>query len=180
MTSPDKAAVGLLGAPAAYGLFENARRARLGLDRDSYAAEMGALFAPFTAVAARNPLAAAPTERSATELVTRTGRNRLIAEPYPRFLVARDTVNQGAAVLLTSWGLARELGLPARRYLFLAGHADAVEQDLLRRPDLASSPASMAALRLALEIAGITGEDLATIDLYSCFPIAVTLSLIHI
>ena len=174
MTSPDKAAVGLVGAPAAYALFENARRARLGLSRHEYATQMGALFAPFTAVAAANPLAAAPTERSAAELVTVTDRNRLIAEPYPRFLVARDTVNQGAAVLLTSLGHARELGLSSRRYVFLAGHADAVEQDLLRRPDLASSPASMAALRLALAVAGITPADLATIDLYSCFPIAVT------
>ena len=174
MTSRDKAAVGLVGAPAAYALFENARRARLGQSRSEYAAGMGALFAPFTAVAARNPLAAASTVRTPAELVTITERNRLIAEPYPRFLVARDTVNQGAAVLLTSLGRARELGLPARRYLFLAGHADAIEQDLLRRPDLASSPASMAALRLALEIAGVTADELAAIDLYSCFPIAVS------
>ena len=174
MTSRDKQAVGLVGAPAAYGLFENARRARLGLSKAQYATAMGELFAPFTRVAAANPLAAVRTERSAAELVTVDPRNRLIAAPYPRFLVARDTVNQGAAVLLTSLGRARERGLPSRRTIFLAGHADAVEQDLLRRPDLASSPASMAALRLALDVAGITADDLATIDLYSCFPIAVT------
>lgn len=174
MTSRDKQAVGLVGAPAAYGLFENARRARLGLSKAQYATAMGELFAPFTRVAAANPLAAVRTERSAAELVTVDPRNRLIAAPYPRFLVARDTVNQGAAVLLTSLGRARERGLPSRRAIFLAGHADAVEQDLLRRPDLASSPASMAALRLALDVAGITADDLATIDLYSCFPIAVT------
>ncbi|MCA0436204.1 MAG: acetyl-CoA acetyltransferase [Austwickia sp.] len=174
MTSRDKVAVGLVGAPAAYALFENARRARLGLSRADYARRMGELFAPFTEIAAGNPLAAASTKRTAAELSQVTPRNRLIADPYPRFLVARDTVNQGAASVLTSLGRARELGLPSRRYVFLAGHADAVEQDLLRRPDLASSPASMAALRLALEVAGITADELATIDLYSCFPIAVT------
>ena len=149
MTSRDKVAVGLVGAPAAYALFENARRARLGLSRADYARRMGELFAPFTEIAAGNPLAAASTKRTAAELSQVTPRNRLIADPYPRFLVARDTVNQGAASVLTSLGRARELGLPSRRYVFLAGHADAVEQDLLRRPDLASSPASMAALRLA-------------------------------
>ena len=38
-----------------YALFETARRGRLGLSRDDYAAAMGALFAPFTQVAANNP-----------------------------------------------------------------------------------------------------------------------------
>ena len=47
------------------------------------------------------PAPAAPTRRSATELVEVTEQNRLVADP-PRFLVARDQVNQGAAVLMMS------------------------------------------------------------------------------
>jgi len=167
------AAHGLTDAPSQYALLENARRAREGLSREAYAAAMGALFAPFTEVAAANPVAASRVRRDAAELVRLSEANRLIAEPYPRYLVARDQVNQGAAVLLASIAAVRRLGVPQERCVFLAGHADAREQRLLARPDLSRSPAAARASELALELAGITMAEVATIDLYSCFPIPV-------
>ncbi|MEV5835894.1 acetyl-CoA acetyltransferase [Nocardia sp. NPDC052112] len=165
---------GLTDAPSQYALFENARRARSGLSRGRYSQNMGELFAPFTQVAAKNPYSAAPLERSADELVTVTDRNRMIADPYPRFLVARDQVNQGAAVLLTSISVARELGVPQDRWVFLHGHADLWEKNLLERPDLAAAPALARAAQHALDVAGLSAGELATIDLYSCFPVAVS------
>ena len=170
LVSRHLAAHGLTGAPSQYALIENARRARLGLTREQYAAAMGALFAPFTRVAAANPHASAPVERSAEELVTPTEANRPIADPYTRYIVARETVNQGAAVLLTSVAAARRLGLRQDRWVFLRGHADLRERNLMDREDLSSSPAAVMAVRHALDVAGISAGDLATIDLYSCFP----------
>jgi acetyl-CoA C-acetyltransferase len=170
MLSMHQAAHGLTGAPSQYALIENARRARLKQTREEAAAAMGALFAPFTTVAAANPHAAAPAERSAAELVTPTGANRPIADPYTRYIVAREKVNQGAAVLLASVATARRLGIAADRWVFLHGHADLRERDLMDRADLSAGPASVMAARHALEVAGITAGDLDTIDLYSCFP----------
>jgi acetyl-CoA C-acetyltransferase len=163
----------LIAAPEQYALLENARRARLGASREAYAREMGDLFAPFTKVAADNPHAAAPVERSAEELITPSERNRPIADPYPRFLVARDQVNQGASVLLTSLATARRLGVSESRLVFLHGHADLVEPAVLDRRDLGAAPATGMAIRHALALAGVGIDELATIDLYSCFPIAV-------
>jgi len=165
---------GISGAPEMYAMFENARRARLGVPREEYARSMGELFAPFTGVAARNPHASAPVERDAVELVTPTQANRPIADPYPRYLVSRDQVNQGAAVLLVSVAAARRLGVPEERWVFLHGHADLRERDPLDRADLGSSPASVLAARHALEVAGVGVDDVATFDFYSCFPIAVS------
>lgn len=173
LTSRAQVEHGLIDAPSQYALFENARRARLGLGRAEYAAMVGELFSPFTKVAAKNPFAAAPVERSAEELMTITERNRLIADPYPRFVVARDQVNQGAAVVLTSVGVARAQGIPQDRWVFLHGYADLREKNLLDRPDLSASPAAIRASRAALERAGLSVDDMATFDLYSCFPIAV-------
>lgn len=164
---------GLVDGPSQYAVFENARRARAGVSRGEYAQEMGELFAPFTAVAEANPFAAARTTRSADELVEVTERNRMIADPYPRFLVARDQVNQGAAAVLTSVGAAREAGVPEQKWVFLHGYADHRDVNVLDRPDLATSPASVQAARTAIERAGLTLDDLASFDLYSCFPIAV-------
>ena len=152
MMSRHQAAHGLTGAPSQYALIDNARRARLGQTREEYAAAMGALFAPFTAVAAANPHASAPVERSAAELVTPTEANRPIADPYTRYIVAREKVNQGAAVLLMSVAAARRLGVPQDRWVFLPGHADLRERDLMERADMSAGPASALAVRHALGV----------------------------
>ncbi|OBI35005.1 acetyl-CoA acetyltransferase [Mycobacterium colombiense] len=164
---------GLIGAPAQYGLLENARRARLGLSVADYRRQMGELFAPFTKVAAKNPFASSPVERSVDELITVTASNRMICDPYPRLLVARDQVNQGAAALLMSVGAARRLGVPEERWVFLHGHADMVDQPLLDRLDLTRNSASVLAVREALAGAGVAIDDISTLDLYSCFPVPV-------
>jgi len=170
MVSRHQAAHGLTGAPSQYALIDNARRARLGQTRQEYAAAMGELFAPFTRVAAGNPHASAPVERTPAELVTPTEANRPIADPYTRYIVAREKVNQGAAVLLMPVATARRLGIAPDRWVFLHGHADLRERDLMDRADMSASPASVTAVRHALDVAGIGVADLATIDLYSCFP----------
>jgi acetyl-CoA C-acetyltransferase len=164
---------GLVDAPTQYGLLENARRARLGMSPSQYAKEMGELFAPFTRIAARNPYAASPVERSVDELITVTETNRLIAHPYPRLLVSRDQVNQGAAVILMSVGAARRLGVPEPHWVFLRGHADLREQNLMDRVDLSHAPSAPMAVQEALRVAGIGVTDVSTLDLYSCFPVAV-------
>jgi len=164
---------GLLGAPVQYGLLENARRARLGLSVADYRQRMGELFAPFTTVAAKNPFSSSPVERTVDELTTVTEGNRMICDPYPRLLLARDQVNEGAAVLLMSVEAARRLGVPQEKWVYLRGHADLVEQKLLGRVDVSTSPASIMAVREALSVAGTGLDDVATFDLYSCFPIPV-------
>jgi acetyl-CoA C-acetyltransferase len=164
---------GLVDAPTQYALLENARRAGTGLGPADYLRQMGELFAPFTRVAADNPFAAARVERSVEELITVTESNRMISEPYPRLLVARDQVNQGAAALLMSVEAARNLGVPQENWVYLHGHADLQEQSLLDRPDLGHAPSAVTAVREALAVAGIGVDDVATFDLYSCFPVPV-------
>ncbi|EHR51271.1 enoyl-CoA hydratase/carnithine racemase [Saccharomonospora marina XMU15] len=164
---------GLADVPAQYALFENARRARLKLSREDYATAMGELFAPFTKVAATNPHAAAPIERDARELATPSESNRPVVDPYPRYLVAREKVNQAAAVLVMSVRAAERLGVPRANWVFLHGHADTRERPLFERDDLSRAPAAVLAVEHALRTAGITVADLHCIDLYSCFPIAV-------
>ncbi|MBS9534620.1 acetyl-CoA acetyltransferase [Mycobacterium sp. M1] len=164
---------GFTGATVQYGLMENARRADVGLSPADYLQAMGELFAPMTRIAAGNPFSAAPVIRSVDELVTVSAGNRMICDPYPRLLVARDQVNQGAATLLMSVAAARRLGVPERNWVYLHGHADLREQRLLERADLGHSPAAVAAVTEALRVAGIGMGDIAAMDLYSCFPVPV-------
>jgi acetyl-CoA C-acetyltransferase len=164
---------GLTGAPVQYGLLDNARRGRLRLGVDDYRVQMAELFAPFSKVAAKNPFSSSPVERSVDEIITVTAENRMICDPYPRLLVARDQVNQGAAALVTSVAAARRLGIPEEKWVYLRGHADQTEQDLLDRVDLSVSVSAKQAVAEALRVAGIGIDEVTAFDLYSCFPFPV-------
>jgi acetyl-CoA C-acetyltransferase len=164
---------GASGAIPLYALAENARRHKLGMGLEDYRLEIGKLFAPFTHVAAANPHSAAPVERTAEELATVTDRNRIVAEPYPRMTVARDQVNQAAAIIVASAGLARELGVPENKWVHIHAVTAATELKLSQRPDLAGNPASLASVDAALSRAGKGMADMAYIDFYSCFAIPV-------
>jgi acetyl-CoA C-acetyltransferase len=107
------------------------------------------------------------------EIETVTDENRMICDPYPRLLVARDTVNQGGAALMMSVSAARRLGVPEERWVYLHGHADQTEQDLLDRAELGISISAKNAVAEALRVAGVGIDDVATFDLYSCFPFPV-------
>ncbi|KZS52868.1 acetyl-CoA acetyltransferase [Mycobacterium kansasii] len=164
---------GLDDAPSQYALLENARRAARGESRRRYAQAMGELFEPFTHVAASNPYSVAPQPHTARHLVNVNEHNRMIVDPYPRLVVAREKVNQGAAIVLTSVTVARELGIDPRRWVFLHGQADLRERNFFDRPDIGHSPAAVQAVLHALEVAGATLDDIDFFDFYSCFPIAV-------
>jgi len=156
-----------------YPLLENARRARLGLSREAYALEMGRLLAPFSVVAAGNPHAASGKVRSAEQIARVDADNRMIADPHSRSVVARDQVNQGAALLLTTVAKARELGVAQSKWVYLHGYSAVDERHVLEREDLGASVAMAGAYRQALDEAGVSLEQIRYQDIYSCFPIAV-------
>lgn len=160
---------GTKGVIGGYACTDNARRAELGLSLDEYRHQVGELFAPFSEIAAANPHAAAPAKRTALELATITERNRIVAEPYTRMTVARDQVNQGAAIIVSSVGKAKQLGVPQDRWVYLHACTTADELKIERRPDLARSPASIASLERALQHSGKRMSDMAYLDFYSCF-----------
>ncbi len=164
---------GMHGAPAQYGLLENARRGRVGQGVAEYRRAMAELFAPMSAVAARNPFATSRVERIVDEILTVDADNRMICDPYPRLLVARDQVNQGCAVLLMSVDRARKLGVPEGKWVYLRGHADMVDQPFLDREDLSYNSASTLAVQEAIRVAGVGIDGISTFDLYSCFPVPV-------
>ncbi len=164
-----------LGRPInCYPLFENALRARDGRSISDHQKRLGELFAPFTKVAAQNPEAWFPVERSAQELVEVTDRNRMVGFPYTKYLNAIMEVDQSAGVLVASLKTARALGVAEDKLVYLHGCADA--SDLwypLDRQNFHSSPAMRLTGKRALEMAGVGLADIGHIDLYSCFPVAV-------
>ena len=173
LMTPDLIRHGLLSPIQGYGLMETARRADIGMSPAEYALQMGELFAAFSRVAAANPLAWFPRALSPDEIITPGERNPMLASPYTLNMVARDGVNQSAAVIVTTAGKARSMGVPETNWIYLHGYAETEELDLMQRPGLGRSPALYQALTGALDAAGREVSDIRYFDLYSCFPIVV-------
>ena len=157
-----------------YALIENARAHRLGLSNTDYAKKMGALFSPFSKVAANNPYAQFPTAYTAEQLTDVSDDNYLIASPYTKRLISQDKVNQSAALLVTSIGKARELGIDESQWLFPHGFAQGIEHPLFQRPDISTSQPMQAVMKNTLAMADVTMDDIDLVDIYSCFPCAVS------
>jgi acetyl-CoA C-acetyltransferase len=108
---------------------------------------------------------------SADEIVTPTADNRLIAWPYTKLMVANPSVNQSAAILMTSLAKARAAGVPEDRIIHVWGGASAEEpRDYLERDQLYESHAQNAVLKTVMALVGGDGKAFDAIELYSCFP----------
>jgi acetyl-CoA C-acetyltransferase len=86
-------------------------------------------------------------------------------------------VDQGAAVILCSAAAATAAGIPQDRWVFPLAGADADDHWFLsHRLDFHSSPAIRLAGASALALAGASIDQMAHVDLYSCFPSAVEIA----
>jgi acetyl-CoA C-acetyltransferase len=102
----------------------------------------------------------------------------VISFPYTKLMCANIAVDQAAALLLSSYGTARDLGVPDAKLVFPLGGASAHEHYFFtERATLDTSPGMGTAARAALDAVGIGVDDVARFDLYSCFPAAVELSM---
>jgi acetyl-CoA C-acetyltransferase len=160
-----------------FPLFDIARRARLGVDPATYARQVGELLAPFSEVAASNPYAWFPTAVSAEHLSTPTPENRIVGYPYTKQAVSVMDVDMAAAVVVASHARADELGVPQERRVYLHGWCYAEDPVYVaEHTDLSTSPAMAVASREALACAGVDVDDVAHLDLYSCFASSVHLA----
>ncbi|MCC7393789.1 MAG: hypothetical protein IT553_02920 [Sphingomonadaceae bacterium] len=167
-----------LGAPTTtYPAFEQALAHRWGHDSVQHRAAMSGLWAAFSRIAATHPQAQFPQIRDVDFLSLPSGENFPIADPYLKWDVAQDAVNQGAALVMISSALAERLQIPAAKYIYLHGAAAAKDVCPTMRADLSQSVPTQWALGQAMDAAQIMdARAIAYIDLYSCFPVAVFLA----
>lgn len=176
--SPGEAAHGLALPITIYPIFENALRARRGLDIATHRQRMGELMSRFSRVAAANPQAWFPIERSAEELTRESAENRMVSFPYTKYLNSVLETNQSASLIVSSVAAARAAGIPERNWVYWWGGAHAQESEWFpsERPDFARCEALERAARGALAEATLDLAAITHFDFYSCFPIAVEMA----
>jgi len=175
--TPEETEANLIAPIVMYPLFENALWALEGTTLEEHRARLGELWAGFSRVAAANPYAWSPRERSAAEIATPSADNRLVTLPYTKLLNSDIQTDQAAALILCSDSVARELGIDRERWVYpqAAGHA-CDHWFVSERENLHSSPAIRFAAHAALEAAGTGIDEIAHLDVYSCFPSAVQIA----
>lgn len=173
---PAEIAHELSSASLPFSLFDIGRRAARGVSPQDYRRSLGHLLSAMTEVAATNPHAKFPFRRSADEIVTPTAENRWINYPYTKWMVSVMDVDMAGALLLATHNKADELGIPAERRVYLRGWCYAQDPVYLaEHPSFGASVAMREASSGALGMAGIAADDVAHLDLYSCFSAAVNL-----
>jgi len=160
-----------------FPLFENALRYASGATIDEHQHRVSELWSGFSSVAATNPDAWSRHTRTAAEIQSTGPANRMVSFPYPKLMNANNQVDQGAALILCSVRAARQAGVPEDQWVFPVSGTDAQDHWFLTdRQDLRSSPAIRIAGSRALSLAGVGIDDVAHLDLYSCFPSAVQIA----
>lgn len=162
---------GLVQPIDVYPIYENACRHAWGQTFDEGQQESAQIWADFSQVAAKNPAGWFREPMSAEAINTIGPKNRPIAHPYLKNMVANWSVNQSAAFLVTSLANARKHGVPADKIVYVWSGAGACEpDDFLSRDSYTHSTAMDAVLNTTLEANGLKTSDLAAVELYSCFP----------
>ncbi|MEH6568222.1 MAG: hypothetical protein V7709_04040 [Halioglobus sp.] len=153
-----------------YALVEQAQRHKLGRSVEEHREAMAKLLVSFSQVAANNPYAQFPGQQSAQDILDAPNLTHL----YTKRMIAQDGVNQGAALIMCSVGKARELGIAESNWIFIHGMAQGRELEVSYRDDLSTSPMAGKVAEKALNIAQLDISAVGMIDIYSCFPCAVT------
>lgn len=178
MSSDHEQALGFVMPTVVYPLFESAVRAAAGRSLDEHRSVIGELWADFNAVAVANPYAWVRTPMTADEIVTPSPGNRMVGLPYTKSMNANSFVDFGGAIIVTSAEKADALGVPQDRWVFpysaTDGHATLLFSE---RDSFHESPAIRLTGQTALDLAGVGIDDIGHMDLYSCFPSVVQITM---
>lgn len=162
---------GLTAPVDVYPLYENASRAAYGQTLDQAQSESASIWSLFSHVADANPAAWIHKPAAPEAIMTASADNRPIAHPYTKLMVANSSVNQGAGFIVTSLAEARRRGVAEDKLIFVGNGAAAHEaDDPLARGGYADSPSMTVSISRALDLNGMTVDDLDHVELYSCFP----------
>ena len=166
--------IGAVAPVQQYALIDAARRAAHGWSLDDHRDDIAEMWAAFNTVAQRNPNAAFPAPMTAAQIREPGDGNRLLAFPYNKWHNSQWSVDQAAALLITSTKLVESVGGPTDRLVYpLVAAQSSQSLSLSRRADLHRWPAMAVLGTHAEAILGAPLSAIEHVELYSCFPAAV-------
>lgn len=172
---PVERRVGLQMPVGLYAMMESADRHAKGLGVQAHRDQLADLYAHFSRIAADNPHAWTQQALSAQDIRDASKRNPMQAFPYTRSHCSSWNVDQASALLFCSAKRAQELGIPRSRWVYPMASTESNHMlPVSARVQLHDCIGARVAGQAALSAAGWRADELDLVELYSCFPIAVT------
>ena len=157
-----------------YSLYENALRARAGRSYKDHLLHIGKIYERYSENAAKAPeVSWFPNKMSAEEIAVPnfTPGNRAITNVYTRQCCAFNEVDMAAAALVTSVGMAKKLGIPEDKWVYVHGTASTEDTSLMSsRAAYHQSIQHHVGFKKVLEMARKTVDDISFFDIYSPYP----------
>jgi len=170
-------AANMIAPVIVYPLFEYGLWAQQGGTIEEHRGRLGRLWERFASVARLNPLSWAPDAPGPQEIATPSPANRLVTLPYTKLLNSNITTDQAASLVICSREFADGAGIAADRRVYPLSFGLATDHWFVTsRERLDRSAAAGIASRGALAEAGLHIDEVALLDIYSCFPSAVQMA----
>ena len=178
MSSQHERDNGFLMPTQIYPLFESAIRAHRKETHYEHRMRISSLWEGFNRVAAVNEHAWVQTPMTAEEIMEPTADNRMVGYPYTKAMNANSFVDFGGAIIICSVTKARSLGIDSDNWVFPHSAADGHATFLFsERDNFHESPAIRVTSKRCLELADISIDNVGPMDLYSCFPSVVQITM---
>ena len=178
MSSQHERDNGFLMPTQIYPLFESAIRAHRKETHYEHRMRISSLWEGFNRVAVANEHAWVQTPMTAEEIMEPTADNRMVGYPYTKAMNANSFVDFGGAIIICSVAKARSLGIDSDNWVFphsaTDGHATFLFSE---RDNFHESPAIRITSKRCLELADISIDNVGPMDLYSCFPSVVQITM---
>ena len=169
-----EAAAGIFMPVELFAVIESAIRHSQGLTIEQHRDAIANLYSGFSEIASRNPHAWSQDIVPAADIRNAGGKNAMLAFPYTKKHNSQWNVNQAVAILVCSYGKAKELGLDNSRWIYPVAAAQSRHVVCLaQQKQLHSHPGTVMAGERVYALAGITSKEVTAADMYSCFPSAV-------
>jgi len=171
---PHEIDAGMSTATACFSLCDTALRHSLGETPKVHRDRISELYSRMSQVATANPNAWIQRAYEPEEIRDPSAENRMVSYPYTKLMTSNISVDQGAALIICSESAAKrfEIGQDKRVYLRASTEMNHTTY-LSDRQSLHHHPGQEIAAHRLLELGETNAEDVAHIDLYSCFPFAV-------
>lgn len=155
----------------AYALYENACRSKWKQSLSEAQRESGELQKRASEIASTNDFSWTKSSKDIDSIIIPSPKNKLIAWPYTKLMVANNNLNSGTAIIITSLGLANELGINPNKLIYIHAGGYASEPDsILERDSYYHSAAMEAVFDRLFKANKLTMNDITYTEIYSCFP----------
>jgi acetyl-CoA C-acetyltransferase len=157
-----------------YAIADSALRHHQGHSIEEHRDKIASLYSHFSHIAAENPHAWKQQKLAPEEIRNPAKKNAMIAFPYTKRMMSQWNVNQAVAIIVCSLARARQLQLDEAGWIYPVSAVQSRHVvSLAQKKHLHTHPGAVLTGRRALELAAVTTDDIAAVDLYSCFPSAI-------